>query len=186
MKTLSVVRLVNGEAVPTLEAVCQVLSGRARIDLEVKDARASQLGLMLAILRRYDLEKSALVTAFDGDHLARFRSLGFSGRTGLLIGSKSFRLGQRVYEAWPLPELRRVGATDLVIHHKLIHPILRTALRLTGTGLWLWCSLEDEQLPANRRALMYQRAARRGASGLIVGRISEARQVLGRGTTLQR
>jgi glycerophosphoryl diester phosphodiesterase len=176
---LAEVRLPNGEPLPTLADACALLAGRAELDLEIKAAQPADMPAILGLLERTGLARRVLITAFDEPPLLAVRAAGFRGRTGLLIGSRSMKPAQRLYEGWPLRALRRVRATELVTHHKLVHPALRVALRSENLGLVLWSAVEDEVAPAPERAAMYLRAARSGATGFIVGRVAEALRVLG-------
>ena len=181
VRAFSAVHLSNGETAPTLESACALMKGKVPIDLEIKAARASQLAALLEVLRRHELERDAVITAFDGEQLSRCRALGFGGRLGLLVGSKSMKPRKRAFEFWPLGELARSGASDLVIHHKLAHRLLKIGLRRRGYGLALWFSIEDEQESSEVRAAMYQRCALHGAWGAVVGRVSEARVAIAGG-----
>jgi glycerophosphoryl diester phosphodiesterase len=173
-------RLRDGSALPTLEAVCHLVSGRAALDIELKDPRPDAACVALEVARRSGAVRDAWFTSFEEAPLAALRDAGFGGPTGLLIGSRSMSLIQRLYEAWPLAALERVGATALAVHHRLAHTVLRSRLRLSGYQLWLWMSVEDEEKPPSQRAAAYAAAARTGADALIVGRVAEARHALDR------
>ena len=147
----------------------------------VAGVRERGMDQVLEVLRRHELERDAVITAFDGEQLSRCRALGFGGRLGLLVGSKSMKPRKRAFEFWPLGELARSGASDLVIHHKLAHRLLKIGLRRRGYGLALWFSIEDEQESSEVRAAMYQRCALHGAWGAVVGRVSEARVAIAGG-----
>lgn len=172
-------RLANGEAIPTLEEVCRLSAGRVTLDVEMKATSSEVMRSVLELLRETKTLEDALITSFDPEVLRHCRVLGFDGRTGLLVGSRSLHVRQRAYEAWPLRTLRECEATDLVIHHLLLHRVLRRALRRAGTGCVLWTAVEDEAKEPARRAAMYRRAALLEPDGLIVGRIAEVREVLG-------
>ena len=175
---LAAAKMPNGEGIPTLHQVCELIAGRARLDLELKDQRPELVGPALAVLADHGMLADSLITAFGEASLTACRSAGFRGDLGLLIGSESLALRQRAFEAWPFAAIERTGASSLSIHHRLAHPLLRRELRRRGLGLYLWMSMKDEHAPEAERALRYKAAAQVGAKGLIVGRIPEARNCL--------
>lgn len=172
------ITLSNGEPFPTLDEVCALAAGRSSLDVELKATSDAVARSVLDTLASHGLLDDALITSFDAQVLRRLRLLGFEGRTGLLIGSKSLNMRQRAYETWPLATLSEARATDLVIHHMLAHRALRAALRRRGLGLVLWTAVEDEDVAEDKRARLYRRLDRIEADGIIVGRIAEARASL--------
>ncbi len=172
------VRLANGEPLPTLQVVCDALAGRAGIDLEIKSPGARTAEASLAAMQAAGLARDALVTSFEAPSLRAMRRLGYAGTLGLLVGSKSLAPRQRAFETWPLPAMRRCGADALVIHHRLLHPPLRRALRKHSLGLYVWLSMEDDLVDADIRHQNYLRAAAANVDGIICGRIRETQRVL--------
>lgn len=171
------VRLRNGEPVPTFEQACEVIGDRAALDVELKSITDQTARQVLNALRAHGVEDDALVTSFDAPVLRRMKSMGFRGRLGLLVGSKSMNVRQRAYEAWPLAGIDTAAATDLVIHHMLAHKVLRRALDRRGLGLVLWTAVEDETKSEAARAALYRRLVKMDPVGAIVARIAEARSV---------
>jgi glycerophosphoryl diester phosphodiesterase len=170
--------LPNGQPLPTLKETLEVLRGRAEIDLEIKTSLPGAAKQIVADLRDVGMGEDPLVTAFDHSMLKAVRIAGFSGRTGLLIGSKSLNPRQRYYETWPLAGIVDARATELVIHHMLIHRALRRALQRNGTGLWLWTAVEDETKTPEQRVKLYDRLRLLNPAGAIIGRVAEARAQL--------
>lgn len=170
--------LSNGEPIPTLKETLELLRGRAEIDLEIKTSLPGAVEQIHADLRDVGMGEDPLVTAFDHSMLKGIRIAGFTGRTGLLIGSKSLNPRQRYYETWPLAGIAEARATELVIHHLLIHRALRRALQRNGIGLWLWTAVEDESKAAPQREKLYDRLKLLNPDGAILGRIEEARAQL--------
>jgi len=171
------VRLANGEPIPSLDEACQLMRGRVAADVELKATTDAGARQTLEILAKHDLLDTALITSFDPQILRRLRIMGYKGRTGLLVGSRSLNVRQRAYEAWPMRGIETARATDLVIHHLLAHRTLRNGLERRGVGLLLWTSVEDEQRPEELRRAMYEKLAATDTIGVIVGRIQEARAV---------
>jgi glycerophosphoryl diester phosphodiesterase len=172
-------RMKNGEPLPTLDDACRMIAHRTTLDVELKGASPELPRRVLDVLDRYGMRDSTFITSFDATALRRLRHLGFAGRTGLLVGSTSLHVRQRAYEAWPFGGINEAGATDLVIHYRLVHPFLRRGLEARGLGLAVWTAIEDETKTIGERAALYRRLAQIGASGIIVARVAEARAVLG-------
>lgn len=172
------VRLTNGEPLPLLSEVCERVAGRAALDVELKATGPHVAERAVAALRETDLLADALFTSFDGPTLRAVRRLGFAGRVGLLVGSKSLSPRQRAFEAWPLATMRRYGADALVIHHQLAHRALRRALRSRSLGFYVWLSMEDDERSHAERAETYARVARQTPDGVICAHVMEARTAL--------
>lgn len=181
--TLDTLRLANGEALLRFSALCEAVSGRAALDVELKDVDASSARTMLDIMATHALLHDALVTSFHPNALHIFRAAGYTGTIGLIVGSSSMSMRQRLYEAWPFAQLREVGATHLVIHHHATHPLQRRYLAKIGGTLVLWMSMKDETKDARTRRRYYRRIARIRPGGAIVGRVREARAVFEQMTT---
>lgn len=174
---VSAVRLADGSSVPTLRDVLALAQGRCRLDVELKSTSHAAAEQLVRELRGWAGDPmETIVTSFDGPVLRSLRGAGWEGRVGLLIGSRSLNLRQRAYEAWPMSALEFCRATDLVIHHQLVHRPLRQALQRRNLGLLLWTAVEDEQKPAAQRAALYDRLMGSGADGVIVGRVAEYRR----------
>lgn len=176
---LRFVRLDNGEPLPLLSEVCALASGRVTLDVEIKSPGQRTVEETLRTLDEYGMKDDTLLTSFDANTIRAARRLGVRGPLGLLVGSKSLSPAQRMFEAWPVPRMRAMGADTLVIHHRLAHAALRRALGAAGYGLYLWMSIDDEMESPEKRAAAYRRAAEIEPAGLIVARVREARNVLG-------
>lgn len=172
-------RLGNGESLPTLREICERVAPRGKIDLEIKSVGVRTVEACHTVLSETGLLDDALITSFETSSLRAMRRLGYRGKLGLLIGSKSLKPGQRALETWPLPAMRRCGADALVIHHALLHRPLRAALRSRNLGVYLWLSMEDDMVAAARRNHFYERAARHAPDGVICGRVRETKRAIG-------
>lgn len=171
------VHLANGEPIPTFAALCAVARGRIALDVELKSSSDHAVRSVLDTLEQHGLLSSALITSFDAQVLRRLRLLGYDGRLGLLIGSRSLNLKQRGYEAWPLRSMQWSGASELVIHHMLLHRVLLATLRRKEHPVLLWTAVEDEAKDAATRKLLYEKLVRIQPNGIIIGRIQEFRDV---------
>ena len=176
LAALREVKLANGESPPTLAEVCELARGRVGLDVEIKSESRILTEHVLDVLREHSMEEHAILTSFHRSVIQASRDAGFRGTAGLLVGSKSLKPAQRAFEAWPVRAMRNCGADALAIHHKLIHPILARRLRRDGHALYLWMSIEDEQEASESRADAYARIRRYQPTGMIVGRVSEARE----------
>lgn len=174
IEDLREVRLTNGESIPTFEEVCERFSGHCSLDVELKATSPEVAKRILQLMESHDLLEDAVLTSFDPDVLRLLRKLGFAGRTGLVVGSTSLVPRQRMFETWPMKVWREVQATDLVMHHRLIHPPLMNAIRRENGHVLLWMSMDDEAQPEAKRQAWYQRIDRIQPDGVIVGRVTEA------------
>ncbi len=174
LEELREIRLENGEPIPTFAEVCALAAGRTTLDVELKATSREVAASILDIMREHGVLSDALITSFDPQVLRLIRLLGFDGRTGLIVGSMSKNLRQRAYEAWPVKAMQMAQATDLVIHHRLLHRPLHSWLRNNQKGAIVWTSLQDEAKPVERRAAIYQRIERMQLDGAIVSRVSES------------
>lgn len=170
-------RLDNGEPIPLFKEVCELVRGRAELDVELKATRPEVAENILQILADHDLLKHALITSFDAEVLRLIRKLGFRGRSGLVVGSSSLNPRQRRYEAWPFERFEYAQATDLVMHHRLALWHIRREVKRRNAHLVLWMSMDDERREPAKREAWYQRMHRLEPDGVILGRIAEAREV---------
>lgn len=175
---LRAARMSNGEALPTFEELCEFVSGRVPLDVEIKASNDLLAEVSVRTLQRHGLAEDSIITAFDPEMLTAVRRHGFEARTGLLIGSRSLSPLQRVYEAWPIKRMEAAGANVLAIHFALAHAWLRKALRKRGHGLLLWAAMDDEEKRVHERAALYVRMRLAAPDGVIVGRVREARAII--------
>ena len=174
---LAGVMLDDGSTIPTLDSVCRLCRGKAWLDVEVK-ADTTNVAPILKVLAETGVERTSFITSFDRPVLRAVRDLGFADRTGVIVGSMSLQVRQRAFEFWPIGAVRKCGATDLVIHHRLAHPVLVTGLRFHKLGLVLWASMEDENKDEAAHQALYLNMRRRNPRGIVVGRVDLARRTL--------
>lgn len=178
--TLDTLLLSNGEPLLRFEDLCRAVSGRAELNVEIKTLTTPAAHAVLDSMQRHGLLTNALITSFHPNALHIVKNAGYAGATGLIVGSNSLSLRQRLYEAWPIRTWKEVGASHLVMHHRTSHPLLAWYLRQHGGTLYFWMSMKDEAKPRRARARAYRRIARRRPDGVIVGRVQEAIDVFRR------
>lgn len=172
--TLDTLQLSNGEPLLRFEALCEAISGRAELNVEIKTLTADAATQIMDSMQRHGLLTNGIITSFHPNALHIMQNAGYTGAMGLIVGSDSLSLRQRLYEAWPIRTWREVGASHLVMHHRVSHPLLAWYVRRHGGTLWFWMSMKDEDMPRAQRARAYRRIARRRPDGVIVGRVREA------------
>lgn len=170
-------KLPNGESILTFSELCAAVQGRVELDVELKVIEPTAAERLLQTMADHELLESSLITSFEVDALRIIRQVGFEGRTGLVVGSNSRSLRQRAYEAWPFPAWKHAQANDLVIHHRLYHPLLRHYLNANDGKLLFWMSIEDETRDVKKRARFYRRIAELQPDGVILSRIEEATEI---------
>lgn len=180
---LRALRLANDETLPTLEELLDVTPGGVQLDVELKVTDRGVVEATAAALRaagRWD--DATWVTSFEAEALEHMKACGFPGRLGLIAGSKKKRWTQQVRNLLPLRHLRRSVAHDLIIHHLLLFSRVARLARAEGYGLVVWSGLPDEERPEAWRSELYRKMIRFAPEGVIVGRVAEARAVLGLST----
>lgn len=76
-----------GEKIPRLEDVLREFGARMFLNIELKNSYLSYPGLeekVIALIRRYGVEKNCLVSSFDHESMERFHTLAPDIPTGLL------------------------------------------------------------------------------------------------------
>ena len=171
---LRALRLPNDEPIPLFSELCAAVQGRVELDVELKATEPRVAEGILQTMADYALLEHSLITSFDPEVLRLVRQLGFQGRTGLVVGSPSRNLRQRAYEAWPFAAWNFAQATDLIIHHRLYHPLLRRYLNANNGSLVFWMSIDDEARDEAKRESFYKRIADIQPDGIILSRVEEA------------
>lgn len=175
--TLDTLTLSNGETLLRFSTLCEAVSGLAELNVELKSITETSARIIIETMQTHDLLTSALITSFHPNALHIVHSAGYTGATGLIVGTSSMSIRQRLYDAWPFAHWHEVGATHLVIHHRATHPLQRLYLAKHGGSLILWMSMQDEAQNERKRRKFYKRIARIRPDGVIVGRVREARKV---------
>lgn len=136
-----------GEAVPTLEETLRLLSGRLRLNLEVKEPRA---GLAILELLRSFPHADAVISSFDYGVLARLRRAAPELPLAMLQESGDWHRGVARAEA--------LRAAAFHPHVDLVSRPLLAVCRRLQLPVFAW----TVDAPARARAL-----ARMGAAGLF-------------------
>jgi glycerophosphoryl diester phosphodiesterase len=93
-----------GERIPALAEVFETLGDRPVYDLEIKNFDAPRNGLerkVLALVRRYGLEKRVLISSFNPNSVRFFRRELPEAPAGLLLlGGAAGRLEETLFTAW--------------------------------------------------------------------------------------
>jgi glycerophosphoryl diester phosphodiesterase len=110
---------------PTLQAVCDLIDGRAQLFVEIKGPGIEEQ--VERLLERY--RGAAAVHSFDHDLIQRLARHGTSRRLGVLVEDVSTD---------SIALMRRTGATDLWPHHSLVSATLVEAVHLIGGRVIPW------------------------------------------------
>jgi glycerophosphoryl diester phosphodiesterase len=137
----------SGEPVPTLEAALQLLAGRLRLNLEVKEARA---GLAVLELLRHFPQADAVLSSFDHGLLARLRWAAPDLPLAVLLDAGNWRRALARAEA--------LRACAFHPHADLVSRPLLAACRRLQLPVYAW-TVDD---PGRARSL-----ARAGVAGLF-------------------
>lgn len=136
-----------GEPLPTLAATLELLAGRLRLNLEVKDARAGLL--VLELLGQFP-SADAVISSFDHALLAQLRQVAPQQPLAVLQEGGGWRAA--------VARAAALGACAFHPHVDLVSRPLLAACRRLALPVYPWTV--DE--PAQARAL-----ARAGAAGLF-------------------
>jgi glycerophosphoryl diester phosphodiesterase len=160
---------IGGTQVPTLEEVCIFARDHA-VALNVELKQPGIAGAVTALLHTYGLDNQVIISSFQAAALHEAQTRAPHIRRGYLMGTPGWHPSTRLRELWPLPHLRRTGATAWHPAHNL--PLLRRLLPLVRRAGYLvnvW-TVDD---PAHVRQL-----ADWGATGIITNDPAGAAEAL--------
>jgi glycerophosphoryl diester phosphodiesterase len=146
----------RGERVPTLEETLDLAHGRARLYLEIKDARAATETLRL--VRARGCQAEVMIASFD---LSLMRALGDEVsdlELGVILGTASYDPRVRWREALPWIALRRINYQVLSIQVEMCFRYLAAQIKRRGRQLYVWTA-NDERT--------FVRMIARGVDGIV-------------------
>lgn len=150
-----------GEPVPTLLEAIELIHGRCRMVVEVKEPGITER--VLAVLRSHDALGWSMVWSFDLETVGQVRRLHPSLPAALLVSSLPENIG-RLFES---VLLRDLGA--LAVHFELVDAALVRAAALRGLSVYAWTA----NRPADQRRL-----AAAGVRGIVTDEPALLRQTL--------
>ena len=134
----------EGEKIPTLEETVELCKDRALLCIEFKDVKSVRPSLdKLKILEPENL----ILCSFKPRALRICAELQPDIRTLLITGSRNPNPIVRWRETFPIHAIRRVRASGLSSHHKMLNPKRVEQVRKANLGLVVWSSLEEETKP---------------------------------------
>ncbi|HZS10126.1 MAG TPA: glycerophosphodiester phosphodiesterase [Blastocatellia bacterium] len=143
--TFNEVRLANagkGERVPSLKETLELARGRARLYLEIKDARA---GLeTVRIVRAMGCRKEVMIASFDTALMKRLGDEVHDIELGVIIGTPTVNPLVRWREALPWVALRGINYQVLSVHSEMCFGYLASQVKCEGKRLYVW-TVDDER-----------------------------------------
>jgi glycerophosphoryl diester phosphodiesterase len=137
----------QGEHVPTLQQVIDLVRGRNGLYIELKGATTPRPMVTLLRANNFTLPNQVIVGSFQPELVRETKELAPELSVSLLVGP--------VYPANELIEMARAAHADFV-HlcwecraphpHELLTPDLLQALRAAGLGIVLWHEERDDEL----------------------------------------
>lgn len=116
----------NGEKVPTLAEVLELVSGKLHVNIEVKAAAAAD-AVLTEVTRHLGLEFA--ISSFIHDVLRHARKGDATVELWPLIGALSDEAIETALE---------IGAPQLNIHNAMVNQEIIDYARSKGLGLWVW------------------------------------------------
>jgi glycerophosphoryl diester phosphodiesterase len=146
----------KGERVPTLAETLDLTRGRARLYLEIKDARAAAETLRL--VRARGCQGEVMLASFDLDLMRRLGAEVRDLELGVILGTGSWSPRVRWREALPWLALRRINYQVLCLQVELCYRYLAARIKRQGKRLYVWTA-NDERA--------FARMIARGADGIV-------------------
>ena len=157
--TLAEVRRADagkGERVPTLEETLALARGRARLYLEIKDARAATE--TLRIVRARGRQSEVMIASFELQLMQQLGREVSDVELGVILGTESYDPRVRLREALPWITLRQINYQVLSIQFKLCFRYLAAQVKQRGKRLYVW-TVDDER--------DFARMIARGVDGIV-------------------
>ena len=133
----------RGQQVPTLEETLDLTSGKVRLYLEIKDARAA--AETLRIIRARRCQDEVMLASFDIELMRRLGDEVRDIELGVILGNETLNPVVRWREAFPWIALRRIIYQVLCWQVELCYGYLARQTKASGKRLYVWTADEDAQ-----------------------------------------
>ena len=133
----------KGERVPTLDETLDLTSGKLRLYLEIKDAKAA--AETLRIIRARRCQDEVMLASFDIELMRRLGDEVRDIELGVILGNETLNPIVRWREAFPWIALRRVNYQVLCMQVELCYGYLARQTKASGKRLYVWTADEDAQ-----------------------------------------
>ncbi len=133
----------SGERVPTLDETLDLTSGKVRLYLEIKDARAAAETLRIVRARR--CQDEVMLASFDIELMRRLGEEVSDIELGVILGNETLNPVVRWREAFPWIALRNINYQVLCMQVELCFGYLARRTKASGKRLYVWTADEDAQ-----------------------------------------
>ena len=159
----------KGERVPVLDETLDLTLGRARLYLEIKEARAA--ANTLKAIRARGCEADVMLASFDLDLMRRLGEEVKDIELGLIVGTPSLGPRVRWREAFPWRAFAAFNYQVLCMQVELCFGYLARGKMAAGKRLYVWTA-DSERQYAQMQAL--------GVDGIVTNRPARLREFLQR------
>ncbi|NUU63958.1 glycerophosphodiester phosphodiesterase [Paenibacillus agri] len=125
-------RAFRGEKVPSLDEVLALVSGKLRLNIELKTVNDMYPGLEQAVIDQVNarnMRDEVVLTSFDHGALQRIKALDPRFRTGLIYDSRS---------GDPVSKLQELQCSFLSIRFSRLNPLMASLLAEQGIQVMAW------------------------------------------------
>lgn len=123
----------NGEPVPTLAQVLDLVAGHLHVDIEVKAAEAADAALALARAR---LNLRFAISSFNHDVLRHVRRVDAMAELWPLTAAVSDEV---------LETARDLGSPRIAVYDRMLNEEIMQAVAAAGLGVWVWTVNDPER-----------------------------------------
>ncbi|MEK7833304.1 MAG: glycerophosphodiester phosphodiesterase family protein, partial [Acidobacteriota bacterium] len=149
----------KGERVPTLDETLDLTTGKLRLYLEIKDARAA--AETLRIVRARQCQDEVMLASFDIELMRRLGEEVSDIELGVILGNETLNPIVRWREAFPWIALRRINYQVLCMQVELCYGYLARQTKASGKKLYVWTADEDAQ---------FRRMTELGVDGIVTNK----------------
>ncbi|HMX28846.1 MAG TPA: glycerophosphodiester phosphodiesterase family protein [Blastocatellia bacterium] len=146
----------KGEHVPTLEETLDLMLGKVRLYLEIKDPRAAAETLRTIRARR--CQDDVMLASFDIDLMRRLGEEVRDIELGVILGNETLNPVVRFREAFPWIALRGINYQTLCMQVELCFGYLARRVKASGKKLYVWTANNERQ---------FARMTRLGVDGIV-------------------